>query len=155
MEPPPLGKIRINRTATASRDVPAYLAFGERGDDFGLLRKGAEVWLAFVEGEAVHYLSGHHAPVPGEIRMGGTIHRNDLDAVLDINHDTGRVTTPTIEQQLAALSPRDRARVMIEARIQILVDEAMATSAIEGIAVDPKEVRRAVLRRLAAEAGLG
>jgi hypothetical protein len=64
------------------------------------------------------------------------------------------VATPTIEQQLAALSPRDRARVMLEARIQILVDEAMATSAIEGVALDPKEVRKSVIRRLAADEGL-
>jgi hypothetical protein len=93
--------------------------------------------------------------VPGEIRVGGTIHRKDLDALLDVDPDTGRVTTPTIEEQLAALSPRDHARVMLEARIQILVDEAMATSALESVTLDPKEVRRAVLRRLTAEEGLG
>lgn len=61
---------------------------------------------------------------------------------------------PTIEELLAALSPRDQTRAMLEARIQIMVDEAMATSAIEGIAHDPNEVRVAVLRRLAAEEGL-
>lgn len=64
------------------------------------------------------------------------------------------MTKPAIEELLAALSPRDRARAMLEARIQILVDEAMATSAIEGINLDPKEVRKSVIRRLAAEEGL-
>ena len=154
MEPTSSGKIRIDRPATAARDVPAYLALGGWGDGPGWLRKGAQIWLTFVEGEVVHYLSGPRPPALGEIREGGTIHRKDLDALLNVDSESGRVTTPPLEQQLAALSPRDRARVMIEARIQILVDEAMATSAIEGVALDPKEVRVAVLRRLAAEEGL-
>lgn len=154
MEPPASGKIRIDRAATAARDVPAYLAMGGWGDGPGWIRKGAQIWLAFAEGEVVHSLSGHRPPVPDEIRVGGTIHREDLDALLDVDPDAGRVATPTIEQQLAALSPRDRARVMLEARIQILVDEAMATSAIEGVALDPKEVRKSVIRRLAADEGL-
>lgn len=49
---------------------------------------------------------------------------------------------------------RDRARALLEARIQILVDEALATSAIEGVALDPREVRRAVIRRMAIQEGL-
>ncbi len=55
---------------------------------------------------------------------------------------------------IANLSPRERARAILEARIQILVDEALATSAIEGITIDPKEARKAVLRRLAIQEGL-
>jgi hypothetical protein len=52
------------------------------------------------------------------------------------------------------LPPRDRARALLEARIQILMNEAVATSAIAGVTLDPKEVRKAVLQRLAAEEGL-
>ena len=43
---------------------------------------------------------------------------------------------------------------MMEAYIEILVNEAVATSAIEGITLDPKEVRRVVIRRLAKQEGL-
>ena len=52
------------------------------------------------------------------------------------------------------LTPQQQARAILEARIQILVDEAIATSAIEGIRLDPKEVRLAVIRRLAQQEGL-
>ena len=52
------------------------------------------------------------------------------------------------------LTPKQQARAILEARVQILVDEAIATSAIEGITLDPKEVRRVVIRRLAEQEGL-
>jgi len=52
------------------------------------------------------------------------------------------------------LTPKEYARAIIEARIQVLVDEAVATSAIEGITIDPKEARMAVLRHLAKQEGL-
>lgn len=91
MEPPASGKIRIDQPATAATDVPAYLALGGWGDGPGWLRKGAQIWLAFAEGEFVYYLSGHRPPFPGEVRVGGTIHRKDLDALLDVDPDTGRM----------------------------------------------------------------
>jgi hypothetical protein len=47
------------------------------------------------------------------------------------------------------LSLKDQARAMLESRIEILIDEAVATSAIKGITLDRPEVRRTVLRRLA------
>ena len=47
------------------------------------------------------------------------------------------------------LTPAQQARALLEARIQILVDEAMATSALDGIRLDRTAVRRAVIRRLA------
>lgn len=56
---------------------------------------------------------------------------------------------------MTELSPKEQTRTLMEARIQILVDEAMATSAIEGIHLDPWEVRQAVLRRLAASFAQG
>lgn len=46
------------------------------------------------------------------------------------------------------------ARALMEARIQILVNEAMATSALEGVVLDPKAVRKAVLIRLAKDLGV-
>lgn len=46
------------------------------------------------------------------------------------------------------LTPAQQARAFLEARIQILVDEAVATSALEGIRLDRTAVRRAVIRRL-------
>jgi Fic family protein len=52
------------------------------------------------------------------------------------------------------LTPQQQARAILEARIQILVNEAIATSAIEGITLDPKEVRRAAIRRMAEQEGL-
>ena len=52
------------------------------------------------------------------------------------------------------LPPEERGRLAWEVRIQLLVDEAIATSAIEGIKLDPKEVRRAVLTVLAKQEGL-
>ena len=52
------------------------------------------------------------------------------------------------------LTPQQQARAILEARIQILVNETIATSAIEGITLDPKEVRMAVLRRMAEQEGL-
>jgi hypothetical protein len=146
MEPPPSGKTRIDRPATAARDVPAYLALGGCGDGPGWQRKGAQIWLAFAEGEVVHYLSGARPLVPEEIRVGGTIHRKDLDALLNVEPDTGRVTTPSIEEQLVALNPRDRARAMIEARILILVDEAMATRRFGGLSSDDWQPRRGLMR---------
>lgn len=55
---------------------------------------------------------------------------------------------------MTELTPQQYARAILEARIQILVDEAIATSAIEGITLDPKEVRRAVIVALAKQEGL-
>jgi len=52
------------------------------------------------------------------------------------------------------LTPQQQARAILEARIQILVNEAIATSAIEGITFDPEEVRRVVIRRMAEQEGL-
>ena len=54
----------------------------------------------------------------------------------------------------ADLAPEVRALALPEARIQILTDEVVATSAIEGITINPKEARKSVLRQLAREAGL-
>lgn len=54
----------------------------------------------------------------------------------------------------ADLPPEVRARALLEAKIQVLTDEVVATSAIEGITIDPKEARKAVLRQLARQAGL-
>ena len=105
MEIPPSRKVRIDRPATAARDVPAYLDLGGWGDGPGWLRKGAQIWLTFAEGEVVHYLSGPRPPVPGEIRVGGTIHRKDLDALLDVDPDTGR---ETIDDLIAAYGPSIR-----------------------------------------------
>lgn len=59
-----------------------------------------------------------------------------------------------IERMAKSLSPEDRARAFLEFRIETLVEEAIATSAIEGITIDPKAARKAVLSRLAREAGL-
>lgn len=72
------------------------------------------------------------------------------------------MTTPTpkdpqlqaIENMAESLSPEDRARALLEFRIEPLVEEAVATSAIEGIVMDPKAVRLAVLRQMAKQAGL-
>ena len=55
---------------------------------------------------------------------------------------------------MTELTPKEYARAIMEARIRILVDEAVATSAIEGITIDPKEARKAVLRHLAKQEGL-
>ena len=55
---------------------------------------------------------------------------------------------------MTELTPQQYARAILEARIQLLVDEAIATSAIEGITLDPKEVRKAVLVRMGKDAGL-
>jgi hypothetical protein len=55
---------------------------------------------------------------------------------------------------LTELTPQQYARAILEARIQILVDEAIARSAIEGIKLDPKDVRRAVIVALAKQEGL-
>lgn len=54
----------------------------------------------------------------------------------------------------AGLAPEVRTRALLEAKIQILTDEVVATSAIEGITIGPKEARKAVLRQLARQAGL-
>lgn len=61
---------------------------------------------------------------------------------------------PTLKSLIAALPPKEAAKALLEARIQILVGEAMATSAIEGVHLDPLEVRRAILIRLGREQGL-
>jgi hypothetical protein len=60
----------------------------------------------------------------------------------------------TLESLVAALPPKEAARALVEAQIQILVNEVLATSAIEGVHLDPKEVRRAILIRLGREQGL-
>ena len=52
------------------------------------------------------------------------------------------------------MDPKDRARALLEARIQIMTNEIVATSAIEGITIDPRAARKAVLRQLAQEYGL-
>ena len=52
------------------------------------------------------------------------------------------------------LTPQQQARALLEARIEILVREAIATSALEGLVLDPKDVRRAVLLRMAKDHGL-
>lgn len=64
---------------------------------------------------------------------------------------------PSMEELVGALnrlSPEDQARAAWEIKIDILVREAIATSAIEGIFLNPKEVRKAVLLRLAKQKGL-
>lgn len=61
---------------------------------------------------------------------------------------------PTLEALLNGLDPVARQRVLLEAKIQILVEEAVATSAIEGVHIDPRAARRAVIRRLGIEAGM-
>ncbi len=64
------------------------------------------------------------------------------------------IQKPELVEALERFSPDARARVAWEVRIQILVDEAIATSAIEGVKLDPKEVRRAVIVALAKQEGL-
>ena len=64
------------------------------------------------------------------------------------------IQKPDLVSALERLSAEDIARVGWEVRIQILVDEAVATSAIEGITLDPKAVRRAVIVALAKQEGL-
>lgn len=59
-----------------------------------------------------------------------------------------------IENMAKSLSPRDRARAYVEYQIEMLTQEAVATSAIEGITIDPKAARKAVLLRMGREAGL-
>lgn len=77
--------------------------------------------------------------------LGHFVGSNDMIPRGPFNHFPNGKGSP-----MTNLSPKEQARAMVEARIQILVDEAMATSAIEGIHLDPKAVRQAVLRRLAA-----
>lgn len=59
-----------------------------------------------------------------------------------------------LRAQLLGLTPMDQARVLLQSRIEILTNEAIATSAIEGINLNRAEVRRAILRRLAIEEDL-
>ncbi len=59
-----------------------------------------------------------------------------------------------IHSWVLALDPEVKARALLEAKIEILTEEAVATSAIEGITIDPKVARRAVLRQMARRAGL-
>jgi hypothetical protein len=61
---------------------------------------------------------------------------------------------PSIEDLLKNLDPKERERALLDARIQILAEEIVATSAIEGITIDLKEARKAVLRQMARQAGL-
>ena len=61
---------------------------------------------------------------------------------------------PTLESQVAALPPKEAAKALLEAQIQILVEEALAKSALAGVRLDTKEVRRALLICLAREWGL-
>ena len=61
---------------------------------------------------------------------------------------------PSLEALLNDLEPAVRQRVLMEAKIQILAEEVVATSAIEGVHIDPRAARRAVIRRLGIEAGL-
>ncbi len=55
---------------------------------------------------------------------------------------------PSIVDLLKSLEPEARERALLEARIQILAQEAVASSALEGITIDPKEARKAVLRQM-------
>jgi hypothetical protein len=59
-----------------------------------------------------------------------------------------------IANMAKSLGPEDRARAFAEYQIEMLTQEAVATSAIEGITIDPKAARRAVLLRMGREAGL-
>lgn len=59
-----------------------------------------------------------------------------------------------IENMAKSLSPEDRARAYIEYQIEMLTQEAVATSAIEGITIDPKAARKAILLRMGRQAGL-
>lgn len=59
-----------------------------------------------------------------------------------------------IERMAKSLSPEDRARAFVEYQIEMLTQEAVATSAIEGIAIDPRAARKAVLLRMGRQAGL-
>ena len=61
---------------------------------------------------------------------------------------------PSIEDLLKSLDPEARERALREARIQILTHVVVATSAIEGITIDPKEPRGAVFRQMGRQAGL-
>lgn len=60
----------------------------------------------------------------------------------------------SIEDFAKSLSPEERARISLEVWVETLTQEAVATSAIEGIIIDPKEARKAVLRYLGRKAGL-
>lgn len=70
------------------------------------------------------------------------------------DEDKTQKREPTLESLIAALPPKEAAKALMEAQIQILVGEVLATSVIEGVHLDPKEVRRAVLIRLGREWGL-
>ncbi len=61
---------------------------------------------------------------------------------------------PSIEEMAKSLGPEARAKALLEAKIEIMTQEVVATSAIEGITIDPKEARRAVLRQMGRQAGL-
>jgi hypothetical protein len=61
---------------------------------------------------------------------------------------------PSIEDPLKTLDPETRERVLLEVPVQILTEEAVASPAIEGITIDSKEARRAVLRHMGRQAGL-
>lgn len=61
---------------------------------------------------------------------------------------------PSIEDLLKFLDPETCERALLEAKIQILTQEVVAPSAIEGITIDPKDARRAVLRQMGRQAGL-
>jgi hypothetical protein len=53
-----------------------------------------------------------------------------------------------------ALNHQAVQRALLEAQIRILTEEAVATSAIEGIPIDAKMARRSIIKALAVEAGL-
>jgi len=69
----------------------------------------------------------------------------------------GHVNTPTLKAKPSYAAARELLAQWREraepARIQILVDEAVATSAIEGITLDPKDAMKAILRRMAVQEG--
>lgn len=76
-----------------------------------------------------------------------------MKAQNSLPHDEPRAEG-ALRAAVELLPSSDLAQALLEARIQILIDEAVATSAIEGITLDRCEVRKAVLRRLAQQEGL-
>jgi hypothetical protein len=55
---------------------------------------------------------------------------------------------PSLDGLAISLSPAARAKAILQARIEILVQELVSTSAIEGIPVEPEAARRGVLRKM-------
>ena len=119
-------------------------------------------WRMHVSIRANDLGSRHHGRVHGALHRRRPAIRTNFPRALGSNPPSAQTpadASPEPRQSgytvtYPELTPQQQARAILEARIQILVNEAIATSAIEGIRLDPKEVRLAVIRRLAQQEGL-